>query len=494
MARQLYILFITLCIAGAAAVGQSAYVNTQQGIFQLMGGPGSCQRVAVPGECGVDNNMLSIAIYKDTFYYNTWSGALKRFKIGVPGSCETLIPGGATFNAMTVDKNGILYMANKSLVRYDPYSKQLTDLGLMPFTSMGDLAFYKDKLLLAGYDPSDWSTGLFEINIDDLSASDLYMSTTPFFGLISYPVACGSSRYFGLFSNNASNTQLIELDLAAKTVLGNTCTIPLDILDAASSTETGLDSKVAVTGLKIIKSCQSSTGTVEVKAIYPGSANLSYTLDNNISNTTGVFANVVSGQHNVKIVAAGGACATDTTFTISPVFNPIAAVAKTNPDNCAKIEGSIKFTCSAINGPITYTLLNTGISQSTGEFSNLRGDQYNFRISNANGCTIDTSIALAENIPIGGCDGVFIPNAFTPNSDGKNDLFTVHLPSTFKNVTLQIFSRWGNIVFQAKGNSVSWDGGAKGTQQPVGIYIYTLTYVDPGGSAKNTKGTLTLIR
>ena len=180
--------------------------------------------------------------------------------------------------------------------------------------------------------------------------------------------------------------------------------------------------------------------------------------------------------------------------TLFPVFNPIAAVAKTNPDKCAKIEGSIKFTSSASYGPITYTLLNTGISQSSGEFNNLRGDQYNFRISNANGCTIDTSIALAENIPIGGCNDVFIANAFSPNSDGKNDFFTVNLPSTFKNVTLQIFSRWGNVVFHAKGNTVSWDGRAGGTQQPVGIYIYTLAYVDPGGLQKNTKGTLTLIR
>jgi hypothetical protein len=128
MARRLYILFIVLCFISTAAVGQSAYVNTQQGIFQLTGGAGSCQRVAVAGGCGAENNMLSIAIYKDTFYYNTWSGELRRFKIGVPGSCETLIPGGQVFNAMTVDKNGILYMANQNLFRYDPYNKQLTDL------------------------------------------------------------------------------------------------------------------------------------------------------------------------------------------------------------------------------------------------------------------------------------------------------------------------------------------------------------------------------
>jgi len=488
-------MFVILFFASAGtAVAQSAYVNTQQGIFQLTGGAGNCQRIAVSSECGIDNNILSIAIYKDTFYYNTWLGELRRFKIGVPGSCETLITRGPVFNAMTVDKNGILYMANQSLFKYDPCNKQLTDLGLMPFISMGDLAFYKDKLLLAGYDPTDWSTGIFEINIHDLSASDLFMSTPSFFGLISYPVACGANRYFGLSSNNASSTELIELDLDNGTVIGNSCTIPLDILDAASSTETGIDSKVVVTDLQINKSCQSATGTVQIKAVYPGSNSLRYTLDNNITNTTGLFANVGSGQHTVKVVAAGGACTTDTSFSIDPVYNPISAVIKTNPDNCANISGSISFTSATASGPLTFTLLNTGISQSSGNFGNLRGGMYNFRISNPNGCAKDTSIALAENIPIGGCNDVFIPNAFTPNFDGKNDLFTVNLPSSFKNVTLQIFSRWGNIVYQGKGNTISWDGGAKGTQQPVGIYVYHVNCVDPTGQQKNLKGTLTLIR
>src|SRR5258706_3743168 len=148
MVRQLRILFLIVFFTGAIQVaGQSAYVNTQQGIFQLTGGPGNCSRTAIANPCGVDNNLLSIAVFKDTLYYNTWSGDLKRFKIGVPGSCETLITGGPVFNALTVDKNGILYMANQSLFKYDPCSRQLTDLGLMPFISMGDLAFYKDKLL-----------------------------------------------------------------------------------------------------------------------------------------------------------------------------------------------------------------------------------------------------------------------------------------------------------------------------------------------------------
>ena len=495
MVRYIRILIVCLFITRAgAAIGQSVYVNTQQGIYQLNGGPGNCQRTLIAGGCGIETNMLSIAIYKDTLYYTTWIGQLRRFKIGVPGSCEELISAGPVVNAMTVDKNGILYLANEKLFKYDPYNRQLTDLGQMPFVSMGDLAFYKDKLLLAGYDPADWSTGIFEININHLDASDLFMSTPSFFGLISYPVACGNSRYFGLSSTNASTTQLMELDLVNKTVTANTCIMPLDILDAASSTETGLDTKVNVTDLQIVKACQSSTASVRIQAVYPGSNNLTYTLDNNITNTTGQFVNVPAGQHDIKVVAPGGTCAIDTQFSIEPVFDPIATVVRTNPDYCAGIPGSIKFSAPSSGGPFTYTLLNSGTSQPSGEFSNLRSGQYQFRISNASGCSMDTSIALAENIPVGGCNDVFIPNAFTPNNDGKNDLFNIKLPSSFKNVSLQVFGRWGNQVCQAKGNNSSWDGSYRGAQQPVGIYIYTLSFTDPSGLQKNLKGTLTLIR
>ena len=496
MVRKSFILFVTLLFTGSAriAFGQSAYINTQNGIFQLTGGAGNCDRVLVSNGCDNENSMLSIAIYKDTFYYNTWSGQLKRFKIGVPGSCETLVNGGVVCNAMTADKNGMLYMANQNLFKYDPYTHQLSNLGPMPFRSMGDLAFYKDKLLLAGYDPSDWSTGIYEINTSDPSASELYMSTPPFFGLISFPVACGKSRYFGLHSSNVSYTELIELDLVNKTVIGNTCVMQLEILDAASSTETGLDSKVAITGIQINKSCQSATGLVQISAVYPGSGNIAYTLDNTVTNTTGLFADVTAGQHSIRAASLNGMCSSDTSFSIEPAYNLIAGVTKTNPDNCANIPGNITITSSFVNGPVTYTLLNTGISQRSGNFSILRGGMYNFRLSNTAGCTTDTSIVLSENIPIGGCSDIFIPNAFTPNNDGKNDLFTINLPSTFKNVTLQVFNRWGNIVCQAKGNNISWDGSCNGRQQPVGIFIYTLKYLDPGGLQKDLKGTLTLLR
>lgn len=494
--RKILISFIALFFtAGAGLVyGQIACVNTQQGIFQLTGGPGNCDHVLLTNGCAPDYNILSMAIYKDTLYYNTWLGQLKRFKIGTPGSCETLRDNDAVFNAMTVDKNGIIYMASHDLIRYDPHTNEMINLGPMPFYSTGDLVFFKDKLLMAGYDPYDWSTGIYEINISDPSASTLFMSTPPFIGLLSYSLPCSASKYYGLSSNNTGITQLVEIDLVNKTLTGNTCSMALDILDAASSTETGEDSKVVISGLQINKLCQSATGSVQINAFYPTSGDITYTLDNNKSNTSGSFINIATGQHSIRAVSSDGLCSADTSFTIAPPYNLINDVVKTNPDNCSNIPGSIMINASAANGPVTFTLMNTGTSQPSGSFTNLRGGRYQFIIENTDGCIKDTSIALTENIPIGGCSDIFIPNAFTPNNDGKNDLFNINLSSAFKEVTLQVFNRWGNTICQAKGNSVSWDGSYKGTQQPVGIYIYDLNFTDPSGIRKNRKGTLTLIR
>ncbi|TMI75378.1 MAG: gliding motility-associated C-terminal domain-containing protein [Bacteroidetes bacterium] len=494
VARKILILFAILGFIAVPAYSQDAYLNTNDGIYRLTGGPGSANRELITNECGATNLLLSIAVYKDTLYFNTWTGQLKRFKIGVPGSGETLMEYGALFNSMTVDKNGVLYMASEGLFRYDPATHDVVGLGLMPFNSMGDLAFYKDKLLLAGYDPFDWSMGIYEININDLSASKLYMPTPSFFGLLSYPVACGKSRYFGLSSNGYGSTDLVEVDLDNKTVAGNAVQIPMDILDAASGTETGVDERVVITNLQINKLCQSATGSVNISATYPGAGNISYTLDNNSTNTTGAFTNIGAGLHSVRVSAPNNVCAMDTSFTIAPVYRLIDNVVKTNADFCTKVTGSITINASSPNGTISYTLLNSGLNQSTGNFTDLRGGRYDFRIRDAVGCLQDTTVALAENIPIGSCNDVFIPTAFTPNGDGKNELYTISLPTSFKNITLQIFGRWGNLVCQARGNQISWDGTYKGVQQPIGVYIYNLVYTDPSGSEKREKGTLTLIR
>jgi gliding motility-associated-like protein len=86
---------------------------------------------------------------------------------------------------------------------------------------------------------------------------------------------------------------------------------------------------------------------------------------------------------------------------------------------------------------------------------------------------------------------IFIPNAFTPNGDGKNDTWRIpFLDPTFA-AEVTLFNRYGELVYHTKAATVSWDGTIKGQRQPSGTYIYIVSIKN--SSFKRT-GTVTLIR
>jgi gliding motility-associated-like protein len=93
------------------------------------------------------------------------------------------------------------------------------------------------------------------------------------------------------------------------------------------------------------------------------------------------------------------------------------------------------------------------------------------------------------------CDyPVHIPDAFTPNNDGKNDIF--RYPPLAKNrfVRLVVFNRWGQKVFETREASRGWNGSLNNIPQPIGTYVYLLETTTLNGRKKQQKGTITLIR
>jgi gliding motility-associated-like protein len=88
--------------------------------------------------------------------------------------------------------------------------------------------------------------------------------------------------------------------------------------------------------------------------------------------------------------------------------------------------------------------------------------------------------------------GVFIPNTFTPNADGKNDLLKGYgnLVTSF---SMKVFNQWGEKVFESNNINSGWDGTCKGQRQPVGVYVYVAT-ATVNGAIINKKGTVNLIR
>ena len=87
----------------------------------------------------------------------------------------------------------------------------------------------------------------------------------------------------------------------------------------------------------------------------------------------------------------------------------------------------------------------------------------------------------------------YVPNAFSPNGDGLNDIFRP-IPVGISNTQyFRIFNRYGETVFQTNQWLKGWDGTYNGADQPMGVYIYKIEGTT-GGEPFQTNGNVTLMR
>ncbi len=87
----------------------------------------------------------------------------------------------------------------------------------------------------------------------------------------------------------------------------------------------------------------------------------------------------------------------------------------------------------------------------------------------------------------------FIPNSFSPNNDGNNDIFKVYGTSV-KEVILRVYNQWGELIFESENALNGWDGTWKGRPQAVGVYVYVAKVTFYNNVTIKRKGTINLIR
>jgi gliding motility-associated-like protein len=111
-----------------------------------------------------------------------------------------------------------------------------------------------------------------------------------------------------------------------------------------------------------------------------------------------------------------------------------------------------------------------------------------------NGCRNADTVTITEHT----CNClVNLPNAFTPNNDGKNDMFRAIFPSdcTVKGFAMSIFNRWGQEVFSSDMPGSGWDGQLAGTPAEFGTYSYMARYyIDNSRKEHILKGNFILLR
>ncbi len=116
---------------------------------------------------------------------------------------------------------------------------------------------------------------------------------------------------------------------------------------------------------------------------------------------------------------------------------------------------------------------------------------YTVVVTDSNGCTATDSATVVVSLV--GKAIYIVPNAFTPNGDGKNDCFGIQHWGGVELEQFSIFNRWGQRVFFTKNPSECWDGTFNGTRQDAGTFVYMIQAKTPCGDV-SLKGTVILIR
>ena len=205
----------------------------------------------------------------------------------------------------------------------------------------------------------------------------------------------------------------------------------------------------------------------------------------------------VFGLKNVQHIVSNGFCS-DTVSKIVNLDNLLDAVFLASSQVCPK--DLVAFQDSSIGHIIAWSW-----DFGDGTSSNEADPPDHLFPNTATGKTYTVSLVVKDNL---GCTDsltrnvvklqscyITVPNAFTPNGDGKNDyLYPLNAFST-TNLEFMVFNRFGQMVFESRDWSQKWDGSIHGKLQGAGTYIWTLRYTD-GNSGQHffLRGTSVLIR
>jgi gliding motility-associated-like protein len=114
---------------------------------------------------------------------------------------------------------------------------------------------------------------------------------------------------------------------------------------------------------------------------------------------------------------------------------------------------------------------------------------YQLEVQDANGCvaTASEKVEVFYNLSM--------PNGFTPDGDGHNDLFRIPPVLNLTIERFSVYNRWGGVVFTTSNSLVGWDGRMGGQEEPAGTYVWIVSYYDPlTHRTVMKKGTVELIR
>jgi len=223
----------------------------------------------------------------------------------------------------------------------------------------------------------------------------------------------------------------------------------------------------------------------------------------NDANIQNPFAVDYTSTTYTVLVANQFGCSDTASVTINVYNIPDVVVTPQDPNSNAHCDTSVYLGNSvslSATGGVTYlwqppTYLDDPTSSTP--VSILPQDSfitYYVTVTSAEGCkNIDSVTVCVDWNAL-----VLVPSGFSPNSDGHNDLCRLLVRGIFSLDQFYIYNRWGEVVFQTDNldyaENTGWDGKYKGTEEPVGVFVYLVMGTDHTGNSIQRQGNVTLVR
>ena len=286
-----------------------------------------------------------------------------------------------------------------------------------------------------------------------------------------------------------SSTQTQLDDLAPGTYVltvtdGNGCTITTTVeVDALANVvaDAGGDQQVCAGGAVVLDG-SNSTGAVD------------YVWSNDLGEVVGTdpvitVSGLAPGTWTFTLTVSDGPCSSADLVTVTILALPLA---NAGPDQSIFLSGTATLGGSPTAPPGSTIVWSPDSLLNDASAPNPVADPaqttwFFVTVTSPDGC-ISTDSVLVTVVP-----DITIPSGFTPNGDGWNDTWIIDFIDLFPNVEVEIYNRWGEMLFQSVGYRQPWDGRYKGGLVPVGTYYYVVKLNDPAFPEAYT-GPLTVIR
>ena len=197
-----------------------------------------------------------------------------------------------------------------------------------------------------------------------------------------------------------------------------------------------------------------------------------------------------ANTYSVSLTAKEGGCQAQTTHLITVNASPKVAIVAPSGSLCVGSEIPLEaYGASNYQWSPATDLSNPDIASPVARLQN--NIEYTVTGFDGDGCSASASIALVLSSD---CLAYNIPDAFTPNGDGKNDEFRVKSGDVPRSFSLIIFNRFGGKVFETSSISNGWNGNFGGNAAPTGTYVYIVQATTSTGTVVRKQGTVLLIR